>query len=107
MHTPTRRQADVSILMGTALSQPAKAAAREPAEAPATSRTLQRGGAEWPRRQGRMTAALASVLISIGLLGSVVIGLTSMANTPELTALQKAGTSCDARPLTACPHVGG
>ena len=107
MHTPTRRQADVSILMGTALSQPAKAAAREPAEAPATSRTLQRRGAEWPRRQGRMTAALASVLISIGLLGSVVIGLTSMASPAEMTALKKADPSCDARPLTACSPLGG
>jgi len=41
--------------------------------------------AEEAQRQGRVAAAFASVLVSVGLLGSVVIGLTSMASPADMS----------------------
>ena len=40
---------------------------------------------EEAQRQGRVAAAFASVLVTVGLLGSVVIGLTSMASPADMS----------------------
>ena len=41
--------------------------------------------AEEAQHQGRATAAFASVLVSVALLGSVVIGMTSVADSADMT----------------------
>jgi hypothetical protein len=46
--------------------------------------------AEWQQHRGRAAAAVASVLISIGLLGSVVFGMTSMAGHADTTVARTA-----------------
>ena len=56
---------------------------------------LRRSGAELPRHVGRVATAVASVLILIGLLGSVVIGLTSMASHADMTVARTLPSSCD------------
>ena len=66
-------------------------ATKAPAEIGAPSSRL----AEEAQHQGRATAAFASVLISVALLGSVVIGMTSMADSADMTLAKTSPTSGD------------
>ena len=52
--------------------------------------------AEEAQHQGRATAAFASVLISVALLGSVVIGMTSMASPAVMAEWSKSTPGCEA-----------
>ena len=95
MFTPTHCHGDSIDAVHTACGHAAGAEARHQDTAPATTRLLRRRRAEWPRHLGRVAAAVASVLVSIGLLGSVVIGLTSMASHADMTMARTAQPSCD------------
>ena len=89
MFTPTHRQSDSIDAVHTACGD-AGVEGRHQDTAPATTRLLRCSRSEWPQRRGRAAAAVASVLISIGLLGSVVIGMTSMAGLADTTVARTA-----------------
>ena len=92
MFTTTHRQSDSIDAVHTTCGDAAGAEARhqDTAPAPATTRLLRCSRTEWQQHQGRAAAAVASVLISIGLLGSVVIGMTSMASHADTTVARTA-----------------
>ena len=69
--------------------------ARDQDTAPATTRLLRCSRAEWAQHRGRVAAAVASVLISIGLLGSVVLGMTSTAGHADTTVARTAQPGCN------------
>ncbi len=50
--------------------------------------------AEWSRQLTRAAAAVASVLISAGLLGSVVLGMTSMESPADTTSARASSPAC-------------
>ena len=89
LRTPFRRAAEAQ-------------ARQQGATAPAENGALSSSRVAWPRHQGRLTAAVASVLVSIGLLGSVVIGLTSMASPADMSV---ATTSAPVTELMARQQV--
>ncbi len=88
MFTPTHCQSDSIDAVHTSCGD--AAGARHQDTAPATTRLLRCSRTEWQQHQGRAAAAVASVLISIGLLGSVVIGMTSMASHADTTVARTA-----------------
>ena len=96
MFTQTHCQAASFDAMRTAFRHAAEAEARQQAAttqavigAPGSSR------AGWPQRQGGAAAAFASVLVSITLLSSVVIGMTSMADSADMTLATTSAPSGD------------
>ena len=90
MFTPTHCQSDSIDAVHTACGDAAGAGARHQDTAPAATGLLHRSRAEWPQHRGRAAAAAASVLISIGLLGTVVLGMTSMASHADTTVARTA-----------------
>ena len=69
----------------TAFRHAAQAEARRLTTVPDTTGLPRRSGSEALRPWGRAAAVAASVLISFGLLGSVVLGMTSMASPADST----------------------
>jgi len=94
MFTQTHCQAASLNAMRTTFRRAAEAEARQQA---ATTQTVigapSSRRAEWPQRQGRAVAAFASVLVSVALLGSVVIGMTSMADSADMTLAKSSPAS--------------
>ena len=92
MFTVTHCQSDSIDAVHTACGDAAGAGARHQDTAPAATTTglLRCSRAEWPQHRGRVAAAAASVLISIGLLGTVVLGMTSMASHADTTVARTA-----------------
>ena len=90
MFTVTHCQSDSIDAVHTAFGDAAGAGARHQDTAPAATGLLRCSRAEWPQHRGRVAAAAASVLISIGLLGSVVLGMTSMASHADTTVARTA-----------------
>ena len=86
MFTQTHCQAASFDAMRTTFRRAAEAKARQQATmAPAQIGACSSRLAGWPQHQGRAAAAFASVLVSVALLGSVVIGMTSVADSADMT----------------------
>ena len=95
MFTPAHGCIDSIDATHAAFRQLAEAETHQQATTPDTTRLVHHSRAEWPQHRGRVAAAIASVLISIGLLGSVVIGLTSMPDPAATTEARKSAPSCE------------
>ena len=93
MFTPTHCQSDSIDAAHTAFGH--AAGARHQDTALATTRLPRCSRAEWPQHRGHAAAAVASVLISIGLLGSIVLGMTSMASHADTTVARTAQPGCN------------
>jgi hypothetical protein len=97
MFTQTHCQAASLNAMRTTFRRAAEAEARQQA---ATTQTVIGAPssrlAEEAQREGRAAAAFASVLVSVALLGSVVIGLTSMGSPADMAEWSKSTPGCEA-----------
>ena len=97
MFTQTHCQAASFDATSTTFGRAAEAEARQQATtAPAQIGACSSRLAGWPQHQGRASAAFASVLVSVALLGSVVIGMTSMASPAVMAEWSKSTPGCEA-----------
>ena len=94
MFTQTHCQAASFDATRTTFGRAAEAEARQQATtAPAQIGACSSRLAGWPQHQGRAAAAFASVLVSVALLGGVVIGMTSMADSADMTLAKSSPAS--------------